>query len=76
MRAGSKNKEEQQPEKLGHKEIIDFLVIKSSVRNFLKLGRKIRVSTSYWNYLTTVKRPSILELERDVKDSLKYPIEI
>jgi hypothetical protein len=40
MSTGSKNKEEQQPEKLGHKEIVDFLVIKSSVRNFLKTWEK------------------------------------
>lgn len=41
-----------------------------------KLDKKIRVTVSYWNYISTVKHVSISGHEADVKGSLTEPIEI
>ncbi len=41
-----------------------------------KLGRRIRVTKSYWGYILNVKHPSMRGLEEFVKSSLTEPIEV
>ena len=41
-----------------------------------RLGRRIRISKSYWNYISRVKRPSMEGKENQVKYSLVTPIEV
>jgi hypothetical protein len=41
-----------------------------------RLGRRIRVSRAYWNYIVTVKHRSVKGLERGVIEALRSPAEI
>ena len=41
-----------------------------------KLGRRIRITKTYWEYITTIKHPSLKGLEAKVKKALTNPIEI
>jgi hypothetical protein len=41
-----------------------------------KLNRRIRINTSYWDYIVNVKHPSMRGLEEFVKSSLTEPVEV
>ena len=41
-----------------------------------KLNKRIRVSKSYWDYIVSVKHPSMYGLQGSVKSSLIEPFEI
>ena len=41
-----------------------------------KLGRRIRTSKSYWDYIVSVKHPSMGGLDGLVKGSLAEPTEV
>ncbi len=41
-----------------------------------KLGKRIRVSKSYWDYIVGVKHPSLQGLQELVRKSLSHPVEI
>ena len=41
-----------------------------------KLNRRIRINKSYWDYIMSVKHPSMRGLEEFVKRSLGEPIEV
>jgi len=41
-----------------------------------RLGRRIRLTKSYWEYIVRVKHPSVEGLEKDVEIALKSPVEV
>jgi hypothetical protein len=41
-----------------------------------KLGRKIRVSQNYWDYIIRVKHAELEGLETEIKEALRSPIEV
>jgi hypothetical protein len=41
-----------------------------------KLGRRVRISKQYWDYISKVKRPSVHGLEEQARNSLIQPIEV
>ena len=41
-----------------------------------KLGKRITISKSYWNYIVNVKHPVMNGLEETIKSSLVEPIEV
>ena len=41
-----------------------------------KLGRRIRVTKRYWNYIVSVKHPSVRGLERFAMEALRNPVEV
>jgi len=41
-----------------------------------RLGRRIRLSRSHWEYIVRVKHPSVEGLEKDVETALKSPVEV
>jgi len=40
------------------------------------LGKKIRTTKDYWNYVVTIKHPSVRGLEDEVERTLKEPKEV
>jgi hypothetical protein len=40
------------------------------------LGKRIRITEAYWNYISKIKRPSLQGLEREVRNSLIEPNEV
>jgi len=40
------------------------------------LGKKIHTTKNYWNYIVTIKHPSVRGLEDEVKRTLQEPTEV